>query len=173
MKEIEKDDQRESKIAPMYQPTQDELDALMQAIQDGANTIVSDYIDLGLYPNTIIKDSDTLLHLAVRAHQDNIVDLLLRSDGIDANIRNKNNETPLILAIKLGQRRLVNQIYAFTRQFIAAFEVPDSDIVVDFKSSLGAGGYGCVYKGTYKNEEVAVKTAHDGSENILRQEISI
>ncbi|OQS06596.1 hypothetical protein THRCLA_01372 [Thraustotheca clavata] len=150
---------------PKYYPTENDITTIIKAIDNGSTTIVSSYIERGVNPNTT--------NMAVRSNQDSITDLLIRANGVDTYARNKNNETPLILAITLGYRRIAYQIYTFTCASIASFKVPNYVIVIDFKSSLGAGGFGCVFKGTFANEEVAVKTAHEGSENILRQEISI
>ncbi|OQR83044.1 hypothetical protein THRCLA_10996, partial [Thraustotheca clavata] len=88
----------------------------------------------------MLLEGDTMLHLAVRANRDNIIDLLLRSQGIDSTIQNK---------------------------------VSSTEILIDHKHSLGAGAFGCVYKGTFNGESVAVKTAHEGKENMLLQEISL
>ncbi|OQR89595.1 ankyrin repeat protein [Thraustotheca clavata] len=103
-----------------HTPTKSELYTLVQAINDGNTGEVFKYIELGVDLNTVIETGDSLLHLAIKANQDAVVDLLLSIVGINTTHRQLD---PLLLAIKLGYRRLANQKYVVSHPSIATIDI--------------------------------------------------
>ncbi|OQS02843.1 ankyrin repeat domain-containing protein 50-like [Thraustotheca clavata] len=159
----------ERNAMPLYTvPPEKTKEDIVKAVNEGECNFVHTQLNCGVDPNIVAGDS--LLHLAVRASQTNVLNLLLRVDGIDVQKRNLDNMTPLILAIKLGHRHIAARIHAFTVN--AIFTVEDSAIELDIGHNLGSGGFGAVYKGTFQNQSIAVKTAHAGKEDALKQEIN-
>ncbi|OQS03538.1 hypothetical protein THRCLA_04144, partial [Thraustotheca clavata] len=123
---------------------------------------------------TFNREGNNLLHQAVDASQDIIVDILLHTPGINASLCNNKYETPLTLAIKQGKRRLASYIHAFSRPSMAAFDAPESTITItDLSNPLGSGFYGIVYRGMVADNKVAIKKAHTRHKDTLLKEISI
>ncbi|OQR81487.1 kinase [Thraustotheca clavata] len=140
----------------------DDLVARVQAI-----------FDYDVNPNALNEDGDTLLHSAIRAQSEDIIDLVLNIPGVNISTCNREGVTPLILAIKLGYRKIAQKIYSFTCSTIAEFNVPSNAITIHYKTNLGGGRFGSVYKATLYNEEVAVKIPHRGNEREILKEIEI
>ncbi|MFV0948936.1 ankyrin repeat domain-containing protein [Wolbachia endosymbiont of Nasonia giraulti] len=56
------------------------------------------------------KKELTLLHVAFLDNQENVVKALLAAQGIDVNLQNQSQETPLHLAIKEGNEKIVEAL---------------------------------------------------------------
>ncbi|EQC26326.1 TKL protein kinase, variant [Saprolegnia diclina VS20] len=130
---------------------------LLHAVAAGDAARTRLLVDNGASPNIKDQNGDTLLHLAVRSGKHDVLEMLLRAPDVDLNPRNKDNETPLVLAIKLRHRRIPQQIYSAVHHI--ALDVPEKAIYMDAKELLGDGGFGYVHKGIFKSERVAVKSA--------------
>lgn len=59
-------------------------------------------IDHGFNINSVINpsNSECAIHLISRSKRKQLLDLILKQEGVDLNIQNKNKETPLIIAIE-------------------------------------------------------------------------
>ncbi|EQC25270.1 hypothetical protein SDRG_16850 [Saprolegnia diclina VS20] len=121
----------------------------------------------GLSPNTTNKAGDSLLHLAVQGNDHAFLTALVRTPGLQMEIRNAAGVTPMTLAIQAGNRRLTSLLHAASHALKP--EVSSDAYTMDVDAPLGVGGYGAVYKGTYNGRSVAIKTAvgPDGAATLL------
>ncbi|OQR91645.1 protein kinase [Achlya hypogyna] len=132
-----------------------------------ANEVVLDRIVAADLQNTRTDNhhqaGNTPLYVAVQCEQPQVLELLLRTTGVDTTARNKvmAGDTPLVFAIKQGHRRLAQQIYAASTQ--PSREVASAEIQVDRTGVLGKGGFGVVCKGIFENQPVAVKSAFNAA----------
>ncbi|EQC30461.1 TKL protein kinase, variant 1 [Saprolegnia diclina VS20] len=115
----------------------------------------------GVSPNAMNEEGDSLLHLAVQRNDHKVLDALVRAPDIKMDVQSAAGMTPMILAIRLGHRRLATMLQAAAHSEVP--EVSESEIEMDISSPLGAGGYGAVYKGMYNGRTVAIKTAVNAS----------
>ncbi|KDO21146.1 TKL protein kinase [Saprolegnia parasitica CBS 223.65] len=107
--------------------------------------------------NTANEAGDAPLHLAVQANDHKKLAALLRSPGINVDVRNAADVTPVTLAMQMGHRRLAAMLQTAAHRVIPS--VPATDIEMDKSSPI----YGAVYKGTYKGRVAAIKTPVDES----------
>ncbi|KDO22630.1 TKL protein kinase [Saprolegnia parasitica CBS 223.65] len=116
-------------------------------------TLVTDDRD----SNAANEAGDSPLHLAVQANDHKTLAALLRTPGIQVDVRNAAGVTPMVLAIQMGHRRLATMLQT------AAHRVIPSVLATDIELDQSCPIYGTVYKGTYKGRVVAIKTPVDVS----------
>ncbi|OQR89304.1 hypothetical protein ACHHYP_06362, partial [Achlya hypogyna] len=139
-------------VAPPPQGSKELLDAIKATDVAAVKKLLTN----GANANSTDEAGQSLLHLAVLSGQRSLVDALLGVPGIHPAQRNPSMETPLTLAVKHGHRLLAQLIYSAAHE--RTRDVTEDELVIDPLRPLGQGGYGAVYKGTYRNEPVAVKT---------------
>lgn len=88
-------------------------DAVVATIENRPEVLAA-ALSAGLDPNTVTPSGagDPLLILAVRNNADKIVDLLLEHDQIRVDTPNQVSETPLMIAVYLGQNRIADKLLA-------------------------------------------------------------
>lgn len=84
-------------------------DDMLEAIIRGNAAEVSDIIKMGLDPNIVDKQGETLLILAVRQDDEAIVDVLLAAKA-NPNMQNSAGDTPLRLAAFRGALPVVKKL---------------------------------------------------------------
>ncbi|OQR81048.1 ankyrin repeat domain-containing protein 50-like [Achlya hypogyna] len=134
---------------------------LFRATIVGDSTSAEKLLVKGANPNVTNATGNTPLHVAVQCEQPKVLELLLRTIGVDFTARNKAGDTPLVFAIKKSHRRLAQQIYAASTQ--PSREVLSAAIEIDRMKLLGQGSFGVVYAGIFENQPVAVKTVVNAS----------
>jgi len=67
----------------------------------------------GAYVNSVDEEGDCALHYSVREGQRASVELLVKHFGADHNLKNDDNETPLDLAIELGETAIADFLSKF------------------------------------------------------------
>ncbi|EQC26081.1 TKL protein kinase [Saprolegnia diclina VS20] len=140
---------------------------MMQAIKDDNVPVVLNLLAKGVDPNSANESGETLSHMAITHKKSSVLDVLLEADGIVHSKPNQAGVTPLVLAIRLGHYRLVNQIYSKVK-FVTQ-QVTNNDVVYDENDALGAGAFGAVYKGSFQGHAVAIKCGNN--KNALKAEI--
>ncbi|EQC27154.1 TKL protein kinase [Saprolegnia diclina VS20] len=114
--------------------------------------------------------SHGLVHDAVRGGVTQDLNKALRAPDVDLTARNANNETALILAIKLHHRHFPQLIY-HAMHHPGIVEVPEHEIEVDYQRRLGCGGTGYINRGLFRGKRVAVKQGRPSGAQSLRREI--
>ncbi|EQC25948.1 TKL protein kinase [Saprolegnia diclina VS20] len=144
---------------------------LIQSVVSGDVQRLQSLLRANANPNTIQAETgDSLLHIAIRHEQDSIVDVLLQSRAIDLQQRNAMTETALVVAIKQHHVHMAQKLfYAMsTTHYVTADEIE-----IDRSVALGDGKGCIVYKGAFKDQLVAVKTAiYPSHAQGLRNEIA-
>ena len=83
----------------------------------------------GRQVNSRDSDSNTGLMLAICYKKQEVMELLLAHPGVDINVRNKAEMTPLHLAVQMGDLALVSRLAQVTSSVPHDdLEVPDSKI---------------------------------------------
>ncbi|OQS02201.1 kinase [Thraustotheca clavata] len=154
---------------PRHLPSKEILIEFVHAIEQRHIDTVKQYLSEGIDPNAVDENGDTLVHIAIQSHQDDILDSLLAAGDVDVTKCNKDGVTPLVLAIKLGHRRLASKIHSLIDSSI--HEVDDESIQIDYEHCLGSDSFGTVYKGVYNNQDVAVKIPHANHDIDIRQKL--
>jgi len=85
----------------------------------------------GAHINCQDEEGDTPLHYAVRESKDKAVEFLVRDLKCDVDVRNDDSETPLALALELGEASIARILAAFG----------GSAEVERYKSMMGGGMY--------------------------------
>ncbi|OQR88198.1 protein kinase [Achlya hypogyna] len=111
---------------------------LFEAVATGDVARMSELLAKGEDPNATNNAGDTPLHVAVQCNQQQILQLLLRTKGINVVACNK----------------------IYKASTVPPREVAATDIDVDHDSPLGSGNFSVVYKGTFNDQPVAVKTVY-------------
>ena len=85
-------------------------DQLFRAIENNNRSTVAKYLEQGISPNTLNRHGYTPLMMAIRNESLPMAELFLQA-GADTKIRNKYDETAIMLASYHGQTEIVKQLY--------------------------------------------------------------
>ncbi|OQR86004.1 protein kinase [Achlya hypogyna] len=142
---------------------------LFEAIVAGDVADAEKVLAQGANPNATNDAGETPMHVAVRCNQQQVLKLLLQTKSIDATVRNKQGDTPLVAAIKQGHRRFAQLIFIAFMEL--SHKVTAADIVIDWGSPLGNGEFIHLYKGYIKCQPVVVKTSflQPGADILVRE----
>ncbi len=83
---------------------------LFRAIESNNRSTVSKYLEQGISPDVLSRQGYTPLMMAIRNESLPMVELFLEA-GADAKIRNKYDETAIMLASYHGQTEIVKKLY--------------------------------------------------------------
>ncbi|OQS03057.1 ankyrin 2,3/unc44, partial [Thraustotheca clavata] len=119
-------------------------------------------------PNMADMDGNNLLHLAIIHDHPSVLQMLLRIPSIDCTCYNKNNENPLTLSMKKGNRSLIKLIHTALEKPMHYIKKEDLNIE---NEPFGGGASGTVFKGKYLNRIVAVKKLQISDSDVLKREI--
>ena len=104
--------------------------------EDAALDAVQVALDLGADVNAVSDAGDTALHGAVLAAMDTVVELLV-AHGADVNARNKDDETPLLIAKGFGTLRAGHRGNSeSTAALLLSFGALDEDRATDFQTQV-------------------------------------
>ncbi|KDO31111.1 TKL protein kinase [Saprolegnia parasitica CBS 223.65] len=131
---------------------------LLQAVQDGNVQQLQMLLGSNPCPNAIQNDTmDNLLHVAAKGHHIGVLDvLLLQAPTLRHHRRNKSLATALHIAIK-HRNQHTTQVLHYAMRWTTRY-VQARDIDINREVAHGNGKGSIVYKGTYKDKAVAVKT---------------
>lgn len=87
-----------------------DIHKLFRAIENNNLSTVTKYLEQGVNPNALNRNGYTPLMMAIRNESLPMAELILGA-GADAKIRNKYNETAMMLASFHGQTEIVKQLY--------------------------------------------------------------
>ncbi|EQC31887.1 TKL protein kinase [Saprolegnia diclina VS20] len=96
----------------------------------------------------------SLVHLAVLADNEAMLDMLLAESRIRLATLNNEKKTPLTIAIERGSTSMAKKI--FDRTLHSVVEISAAEYV-ETKTALGVGAFGVVVLGKYEGQKVAVK----------------
>lgn len=83
------------------------------AASSGHLEVLKTLISKGAFVNAVDEEGDSALHYAIREGQRAAVELLVKHFGADASIRNEDLESPLDLAIELGEDAIAEFLSKF------------------------------------------------------------
>ncbi|EQC26788.1 TKL protein kinase [Saprolegnia diclina VS20] len=135
-------------------PASNHLQALMRALR---RQNVPRFAALLQKPNSCNfsdEAGNSLVHSAVLAGNEAILDLLLAQPRAQCDTRNHEQKTPLALAIEGGSRSMAKKLFDRTHKSVV--EISEAEYEVTTKE-LGAGGFGVVLLGWYLGQKVAIK----------------
>ncbi|EQC30076.1 TKL protein kinase [Saprolegnia diclina VS20] len=148
-------------MVDVLQPAYTHRLALLQAMRDQD---VSRFQRLLLKPyscNIVDEVGCSLVHLAVVAKNETMLDQLLAMPRVLVNTSNTENKTPLAIAIQRGYASMAEKL--FDRVHRAAVDISSTEYEVT-TTELGRGGYGVVLLGSYQGQKVAVKKLRNANQ---------
>ncbi|KDO18992.1 TKL protein kinase [Saprolegnia parasitica CBS 223.65] len=146
--------------ASTHNVTNEDSSLLHAAAIGGKRNILDHLLAFDLDVAACDKMGQTSLHVAAaKGHASAVLSLLNANANVLATTTA--GVTPVTQAIQRGHRRLATILQAAAHSAIP--DVLAAKIEMDTSSPLGSGGYGAVYKGTYKGQTVAIKTAANAS----------
>ena len=91
-------------------------DSFINACKENSRSLVRELLSKGADVNWRTDDDDVWsgLHIAARFNYGELLELLLAQTGVDVNIRNNYNKTPLMVACYKGHEHIVRRLCQVT-----------------------------------------------------------
>ncbi|EQC31885.1 TKL protein kinase [Saprolegnia diclina VS20] len=128
--------------------------ALLQAVHQADVARLSDLLQARYSCNVVDAVGCSLVHLAVAARNEVVLDALLARPDVRCGTRNHMHQTPLAIAIEWGDASMATKLFDRTARAVVEIAASEYDVTT---AELGVGGYGTVLLGSYLGEKVAVK----------------
>ncbi|EQC31905.1 TKL protein kinase [Saprolegnia diclina VS20] len=142
-------------MVDVLQPAYHHKRALLQAMHQQNEPHFAALLEAPYSCNVNDEIGCSLVHLAVLANNEVMLDLLLSTPRVLFDTTNHEHKTPLAIAIERGCASMAQKL--FDRVHAAAVEIASSECDVT-SHELGRGGFGVVFLGSYRGAKVAVKT---------------